>query len=72
MKVYIKNNLIDTDGGLYLKVDSLIEMNNTITSSNNITLRKVNVNPFRFDGFYNGNDRTCKTLFANDDIMRQT
>ena len=30
--VYIKNNLIDTDGGMYLKADSLIEKNNIITS----------------------------------------
>ena len=27
-------------------------MNNIITGSNNITLRKVNVNPFRFDIMY--------------------
>ena len=30
--VYIKNNLIDTDGGMYLKADSFIEKNNIITS----------------------------------------
>ena len=29
--VYIKNNLIDTDGGMYLTIDSLIETNNIIT-----------------------------------------
>ena len=28
---YIENNLIDSDGGMYLKVYSLIEINNTIT-----------------------------------------
>ena len=42
---YIENNLIDSDGGMYLTVDSLIEVNNIITSSSNITLRKVNVKP---------------------------
>ena len=46
--LYIENNLIDS-GGMYLTVDSLIEINNIITSSNNITLRKVNVKPYGFD-----------------------
>ena len=40
--VYIENSLTDSDSGMYLTVDSLIEMNNIITGSNNITLRKVN------------------------------
>ena len=31
--VYIKNNLINSDGGIYLAVDSLIEINNTVTVS---------------------------------------
>ena len=31
-----------------LTVDSLIKIYNLITSSNNITLRKVNVKPFEF------------------------
>ena len=39
-----KNNLIDTNGGVYLTVDSLIEINNLIISSNDIILRKVNKN----------------------------
>ena len=46
--VYIENNLIDYDGDMYLTVDSLIE----ITSSNNITLRKVNVKPYGFGKMY--------------------
>ena len=29
--VYIENNLIDADGGMYLTVNSLIEINNIIT-----------------------------------------
>ena len=36
--VYIENNLIDSDGVMYKIVDSLIEINNVITSWNNITL----------------------------------
>ena len=35
---YIENNLIDSDGVMYKIVDSLIEINNVITSWNNITL----------------------------------
>ena len=108
--VCIENNLIDSDGGIYLTVDSLIEINNIITSSNNITLRKVNIKPYGFNKmymdkeliedklhqiidqfnerkitstklysilinkihqFYDGNGRTCKMLFANDDTIRQ-
>ena len=37
---------------MYLTVDSLIELNNLITSSNNITLRKIYVEPYRFDKMY--------------------
>ena len=35
-----------------LTVNSLIEINNIITGSNNITLRKVNVKPYGFDKMY--------------------
>ena len=34
---------------MYLPVDLLIEINNVITGSNNITLRKINVKPHRYD-----------------------
>ena len=44
---YIKNNLIDSNGDIYLTIDSLIEINN-ITGSNNITLRKVIAKPYGF------------------------
>ena len=50
--VYTENNLIYYDGGLYLTVDSLKEIYNIITGSNNIILRKVNVKPYRFDKIY--------------------
>ena len=49
---YIENNLIDSDGAMYLAVDSLIEVNNIINGLNNITLRKVNVKPYGFDKVY--------------------
>ena len=48
----MKNNLIDTDGGMYLTVDSLIKINNIITGSNNITLWKFSVKSYRFDKMY--------------------
>ena len=37
---------------MYLIVDLLIEINNIISSSNNTTLRKVNVKPYGFDKMY--------------------
>ena len=53
---YIENDLIDSDGGMYLTDDLLIETNNIITGSNNITLRKVNVKPYGFDKMYMGKE----------------
>ena len=37
---------------MYLTVDSLIEINNTIAGWNNITLRNNNVKPYAFDKMY--------------------
>ena len=50
--VYIESNVIDSDGGMYLTVDSLTEINDIITGSSIITLRKVNVKPYEFDKMY--------------------
>ena len=50
--VYIENNLTDSDGGMYLTVDSLIEIINIIIFSNNITFRKVDVKLNRFGKMY--------------------
>ena len=52
---YIKNNLIDSNN-MYLTVDSLININNVITGSNNINLRKVNVKSYGFDKMYMDKD----------------
>ena len=46
--IYIEKNSIDSDGGRYLAADPLIEINNIITSSNTISLTKVNVKPYEF------------------------
>ena len=37
--VYIKNNLIDSEDNMYFTVDSLMNINNIITGSNNINVR---------------------------------
>ena len=37
---YIKNTLIDSDGNIYLTIDSLKEISNIITGSNNMDLIK--------------------------------
>ena len=50
--VYIKSNLVDSDGGMHLTFDSLIEVNNITIGSNHITWRKVNVKPYGFDKIY--------------------
>ena len=54
--VYIKNNRKDTNGGMYLTVDSLTEINDIMTGLNSITLRKVNVKPHGFDKSYMDKD----------------
>ena len=40
--IYLKDN---SDNNMYLVLDSLIETNNIITGSNNITLTKINTKP---------------------------
>ena len=50
--IYIKNDLIDSDNNNYFTVDSLININNIKTVSNNITLRKVNGKPYGCDKLY--------------------
>ena len=47
--MYIKNNVIDSDENMYVTFESLIDASNTVTSSNNITLRKANVKPCEYD-----------------------
>ena len=49
---YIENNSADPNGNTYLVVDSLIKINNIITASNNIILRKVYVKSYGFDKTY--------------------
>lgn len=41
--IYIKYYLIDSDNNVHWILDLLIDINNVMTSSNLITLKKVNV-----------------------------
>ena len=53
MKKLVKKLILEKElSDMYLNVDSLIDMNNIITGSNNITLRKVNVQPYGCDKMY--------------------
>ena len=59
----MKNNLIDSDCGMYLTVDSLIKINDIITGSNNITFWKVNVKSYGFDKIYMDKELTEDKLY---------
>ena len=50
------NDLLDSDGNMYLTIDSLIKMNNIITGSYNITLRKVNIKSQGLNEMYEDKD----------------
>ena len=64
--LYIEINLIDYHGRMYLIVESFIEINNIITGSNNVTLRKVNVREHGFDKMY------MDTEFIEDKLYQTT
>ena len=64
---YIGNNLINSDGNIYLKVDYFIEKYNKTTSSNNINLRKDDVNPYRIDKIYMDKDLIEDKLYQLTD-----
>lgn len=46
---YLKNSLWDPDSNKYFTVESLIGINNIITGSSNITLRKFHVKKYVLD-----------------------
>ena len=52
---------------MYFTVDSLIDINNIITSSNNVTLRKVNVKPYGYDKMYMDQDLIEDKLYELTD-----
>ena len=61
-----KNDLFDPDN-MDLTVDSLIVINNIITNSNNIALRKVNVKPYGYDKTYMDKDLIEDKLYKSTD-----
>ena len=56
---------------MYLTADSLIEINNIITVSNNITFRKVNVKPYGFDKIYNRLTNQDLHIVLVDHLLKQ-
>ena len=60
---YAENNLIDSDGNMFLTVDSLIEINSKIAGLNNITSRELKVKPCRSDKMLM--DKDLKALSNN-------
>ena len=52
---------------MYFTVGSLIDINNIITSSNNVTLRKVNVKPYGYDKMYMDQDLIEDKLYELTD-----
>ena len=61
-KMYMDKELIEDK--LYQIIDQFNERKITSTKFNSILLNKTHP-------FYDENGRTCKILFANDDIIRQ-
>ena len=61
--VNIKYNLVDADGNMHLTIGSLIEINSITTGSNNISSRKVNVKPYRFNKMYMDKDLIYYKLY---------
>ena len=68
---YIKNNVTDSDGGMYLSVDSSLKTNNMLTSCNNITLRKVNVKSYGFDKIYMDKELVEDKLYQITDQLHE-
>ena len=60
---YIQRELLTTDGDLFLTVDSLIALNNIITNSNNISLRRINVKPAGYNKQYMHFDQIESELY---------
>ena len=60
---YIQTKLLTTEGDLFLTVDSLITLNNIITNSNNIFLRRVNVKPAGYNKQYMHFDKIESELY---------
>ena len=69
--ICIENNLIGSDNDICLTVDSLIDISNAITGSNNFTLRKVNVKPYGYDKMYMDKDLIEDKLYQLKDQFNE-
>ena len=58
-----KTTLIDSDGDMYLTVNFLTKINNIVTESDNVTLRKVSVKPDGFAKMYMNKDLIEDNLY---------
>ena len=63
--------LVNKDGDLFLTVDSLIRINNYITDSHNIQLRKINVKPTFYDKQYMDFTRIESELYRLVDQFKE-
>lgn len=70
--VCMKNNLFDSDNNMYLTVHSLIDINNIVTGSNNITQIKDNVKPQECDKIYVDKDLLKDKLYQLIDQFNKT
>ena len=60
---YKNTYLVDKNGDLFLTADSLINLNDIITDSGNITLRDVNIKPAGYDKTYMDKSLTEPALY---------
>ena len=70
--VYMKNNLFDSGNNMYLAVDSLIDIDNIVTGSNNITQINDNVKPQECDKIYMDKDLLQDKLYQLIDQFNET
>ena len=69
--IYTKTNIIESDDNMSLAVNSLIDINNIITGLNNITLRKVNVEPNWYDKMCMDKDLIGNRLYQSIDQFNE-
>ena len=69
--IYTKMNVIESDNNMSLAVNSLIDINSIITGLNNITLRKVNVEPNWYDKMCMDKDLIGNRLYQSIDQFNE-
>ena len=69
--IYIKNNLIISGNNVYLVIGLLIDINNIITGSNLIILRKFNARPYGCEKMYLDKDLVEDELYQLKDQLNK-